>query len=93
MPIIPRSDERQRLPRWMKRRLAPAGSSDSSTTDAVVRKHDLHTICEEGTCPNRNECYSKKVATFLLMGDPLMLVRLDLQLPVPSVVYLPMIAR
>jgi lipoic acid synthetase len=69
MPIIPRSPTRQNLPAWMKRRLRPLGEDASSLTDAVVRKHGLHTICEEGTCPNRNECYGKRVATFLLMGD------------------------
>ncbi|MFW5845948.1 MAG: lipoyl synthase [Planctomycetota bacterium] len=69
MPVIPRSAERPRLPDWMKRRLSPLGSSHNGHTNRVLRKHALHTVCEEATCPNRNECYSKRVATFMLMGD------------------------
>jgi lipoyl synthase len=34
----------------------------------VVKRHGIHTICEEGRCPNRGECYAQKTATFLLMG-------------------------
>lgn len=66
MPVIPISPDRQRLPAWFKRSL-PANAV-SSETDAVVRKHGLTTVCEEATCPNRQECWSKKAATFMLMG-------------------------
>jgi lipoic acid synthetase len=34
----------------------------------VIKQRGIHTICEEGRCPNRGECYSQKTATFLLMG-------------------------
>jgi len=34
-----------------------------------VRKHGLVTVCEEASCPNRQECWSKKAATFMLMGE------------------------
>lgn len=67
MPVIPVSPTRQRLPAWFKRSL-PANAG-SSATDAVVRKHGLVTVCEEATCPNRQECWSKKAATFMLMGE------------------------
>jgi len=67
MPVIPVSPTRQRLPAWFKRSL-PA-NAESSATDAVVRKHGLVTVCEEATCPNRQECWSKKAATFMLMGE------------------------
>jgi lipoic acid synthetase len=67
MPVIPISPDRQRLPAWFKRSL-PA-SSESSATNAIVRKHGLVTVCEEATCPNRQECWSKRAATFMLMGD------------------------
>lgn len=66
MPVIPISPERQRLPAWFKRSL-PANAV-SAETDAVVRKHGLTTVCEEATCPNRQECWAKKAATFMLMG-------------------------
>lgn len=66
MPVVPVSPTRQRLPAWFKRSL-PA-NAESAGTDAVVRKHGLVTVCEEATCPNRQECWSKKAATFMLMG-------------------------
>ena len=67
MPVIPRSPERQRLPKWLKRDLAVG--KQSAGTDEVLRRYGLVTVCEEATCPNRNECYSKNVATFMLLGD------------------------
>jgi lipoic acid synthetase len=66
MPVVPISPTRPRLPSWFKRSL-PANAV-SAETDAVVRKHGLVTVCEEATCPNRQECWSKKAATFMLMG-------------------------
>ena len=66
MPVVPISPTRPRLPEWFKRSL-PANAV-SAETDAVVRKHGLVTVCEEATCPNRQECWSKKAATFMLMG-------------------------
>jgi lipoyl synthase len=66
MAVIPRSQTRQRLPPWFARALAPGG--ESRRTTEILRQHGLSTVCEEANCPNRNECYSKRVATFLLMG-------------------------
>ena len=34
----------------------------------VIKQRQIHTICEEGRCPNRGECYANQTATFLLMG-------------------------
>jgi lipoic acid synthetase len=43
--------------------------SDSRfTTDAIVQKFGLNTVCEEAKCPNRHFCYSQKTATFLALG-------------------------
>ena len=67
MPIVPISPDRQRLPAWFKRSLPASG--ESAATNAIVRKHGLVTVCEEATCPNRQECWSKRAATFMLMGD------------------------
>lgn len=66
MPVVPISPTRPRLPEWFKRSL-PANAI-SAVTDTVVRKHGLVTVCEEAACPNRQECWSKKAATFMLMG-------------------------
>src|SRR5215471_21269180 len=38
-------------------------------TQRIVRDHGLHTVCEEAGCPNIGECWEKKHATFMLMGD------------------------
>jgi lipoic acid synthetase len=54
------------LPSWLRRPLGKA--SDISVVQKIVKQRGIHTICEEGRCPNRGECYSNKTATFLLMG-------------------------
>src|SRR5262250_2960461 len=38
-------------------------------TQRIVREHRLHTVCEEAGCPNIGECWEKKHATFMIMGD------------------------
>ena len=38
-------------------------------THAIVRQHGLHTVCEEAGCPNIGECWEKKHATFMILGD------------------------
>ncbi|MGB5240488.1 MAG: lipoyl synthase [Prochlorococcaceae cyanobacterium] len=56
----------ERLPTWLRR---PIGSASAlETVQAVVKGQRLHTICEEGRCPNRGECYAAGTATFLLGG-------------------------
>jgi lipoic acid synthetase len=40
-----------------------------STVQRLVKERQIHTICEEGRCPNRGECYANRTATFLLMGS------------------------
>ncbi|AGY57327.1 lipoyl synthase [Gloeobacter kilaueensis] len=55
-----------RLPDWVRRSIGTA--SQVSTVEKIIKQRQLHTICEEGRCPNRAECYAQKTATFLLMG-------------------------
>lgn len=55
-----------RFPSWLHRKL-PAGSG-LSTTEDIINQNRLHTVCEEAKCPNLLECWSKKTATFLVMG-------------------------
>lgn len=57
----------RRLPDWLRKDLAPG--HEAVNTDALLKELGLHTICESGRCPNRNECYSQKTATFMVMGD------------------------
>ena len=54
------------MPPWLRRPLGKA--SEISTVQRVIKQRQIHTICEEGRCPNRGECYSRNTATFLLMG-------------------------
>lgn len=54
------------MPSWLRRSLGKA--SEISTVQRIIKQRQIHTICEEGRCPNRGECYAQKTATFLLMG-------------------------
>ncbi|MEM7590119.1 MAG: lipoyl synthase [Cyanobacteria bacterium P01_A01_bin.83] len=55
------------LPFWLKRPLGKA--SELSTVQRIIKQKNIYTICEEGRCPNRGECYANRTATFLLMGQ------------------------
>lgn len=55
-----------RFPSWLHRRL-PSGDNLFGT-GKIIKEKRLHTVCEEAKCPNLLECYSKKTATFLVMG-------------------------
>ncbi len=55
-----------RFPSWLHRKL-PKGN-ELWKTGQVVSQNRLHTVCEEAKCPNLLECWSKKTATFLIMG-------------------------
>src|ERR1700733_2458623 len=57
----------QRKPDWIRVK-APV-SEGYLATAAIVRAHGLHTVCEEAGCPNIGECWDKKHATFMIMGD------------------------
>lgn len=55
-----------RFPSWLHRKL-PTGEN-LKQTGSILNNHRLHTVCEEAKCPNLFECWSKKTATFLIMG-------------------------
>ncbi len=58
---------RERLPEFLKRPIL-----DTETTRnvrRVLRNNCLNTVCENARCPNKNECYTKNTATFLIMGN------------------------
>jgi lipoic acid synthetase len=57
----------QRKPDWIRVK-APV-SRGYAETQAIVRANNLHTVCEEAGCPNIGECWEKKHATFMIMGD------------------------
>jgi lipoic acid synthetase len=54
------------MPAWLRPGIGKA--SQLSTVQRIIKQRQIHTICEEGRCPNRGECYSQKTASFLLMG-------------------------
>ena len=54
-------------PEWI--RVKAPGSAVYSETQKIVRDNKLVTVCEEAGCPNIGECWSKKHATFMIMGD------------------------
>ena len=56
----------ERLPEWLRRPLGEASAIER--VQGLVKSNALHTICEEGRCPNRGECYAAGTATFLLGG-------------------------
>jgi lipoic acid synthetase len=57
----------ERLPEWLRRPIGDASALER--VQGLVKQNRLHTICEEGRCPNRGECYSAGTATFLLGGS------------------------
>ena len=56
-----------RKPAWI--RVKAPGSPGFAETSRIVRANGLHTVCEEAGCPNIGECWEKKHATFMIMGD------------------------
>ncbi|WP_448573110.1 lipoyl synthase [Trichothermofontia sp.] len=66
MPSQPAPPRLLPLPPWLKRPIGRA--SELSTVQRIIKQRQIYTICEEGRCPNRGECYAQKTATFLLMG-------------------------
>ncbi|MGB3268040.1 MAG: lipoyl synthase [Microcoleus sp.] len=58
--------EIEAMPEWLRRPLGKA--SELSQVQKIIKQRQIHTICEEGRCPNRGECYAQQTATFLLMG-------------------------
>ena len=56
----------RRLPPWMKR---PLPSGDFSATTGIVAESGVATVCQEARCPNITECWAKRHATFMILGD------------------------
>lgn len=54
-------------PDWLKIRLHRTAAY--AEVQHIVREHGLHTICSSGMCPNKAECWSRRTATFMILGD------------------------
>ena len=57
----------QRLPEWLTIRLPRPDTIKE--VERMMRSKSLHTVCESARCPNLPECWSKKTATFMILGD------------------------
>src|SRR5437660_11474404 len=68
LPLLDVAGERRhRLPDWLKRPL-PAGN-ENFFTHHLLRELRLETVCENARCPNRPECYARRTATFMILGN------------------------
>lgn len=63
--IVPQ--ERLRKPDWI--RAKPPSGNRFYEIKNILREHNLHTVCEEASCPNIGECFGKGTATFMILGD------------------------
>jgi lipoic acid synthetase len=67
LPTINPAVPARRLPSWLKRSL-PRGNGNFFTQE-LLRELRLETVCENARCPNRPECYSRRTATFMILGN------------------------
>ncbi len=61
-------DEMLRKPEWIKVKL-PRSTEKIDAIKQSMRKHGLHSVCEEAACPNLAECFNHGTATFMILGD------------------------
>jgi len=68
IPIKVVPAETLKKPDWIR---VKAGSPSTRFYEikAILREHQLHTVCEEASCPNIGECFGQGTATFMIMGD------------------------
>ena len=57
----------KKKPTWIRSKLT--NSKEFFLTKTIVNKNNLVTVCQEANCPNITECWSKRHATFMIMGD------------------------
>ena len=65
--LIDPNQELLKKPEWMKIKL-PANSAKIDSIKNGMRRHGLHSVCEEASCPNLHECFNHGTATFMIMG-------------------------
>ena len=65
--VEPMAGKPARKPDWIRAK-APTDPRVQKVR-SILRKHELHTVCEEAACPNLGECFSHGTATFMIMGD------------------------
>jgi len=67
--VVPSTRETMlRKPNWLRIKL-PRTTERIDNIKAALRKHNLHSVCEEASCPNLSECFNHGTATFMILGD------------------------
>src|SRR3954467_3870928 len=69
LPVVAEQDvaPRRRLPEWLKRPIPAAGGT--YFTRNLIGELGLETICESARCPNRSECWTRRTASFMILGE------------------------
>ena len=67
MTKVPHRSEHLRKPDWLK--ISLRSTTDTAEVEQIVGGRCLHTICTSGMCPNKAECWSRRTATFMILGD------------------------
>ncbi len=67
MPKLHGQVDVRKKPEWLKIRLHR--TAEYAEVRRIVEQHKLHTICSSGRCPNQAECWSRRTATFMILGD------------------------
>ena len=67
LPTVDMAAPSRRLPSWLKRPLPPGNGN--FFTEELLHELRLETVCENARCPNRPECYSRRTATFMVLGN------------------------
>lgn len=67
MPKLYDNATRVKKPDWLKIRLHR--TADYAAVRHIVEEHHLHTICSSGRCPNQSDCWSRRTATFMILGE------------------------
>ena len=57
----------KKKPKWIRSKIL--NTQNYFKTKEIINKNKLHTVCQEASCPNISECWSKRHATFMIMGD------------------------
>src|SRR5215210_7903982 len=65
--IDPAAVPHRRLPEWLKRPIPESGGM--TPTADLIGELRLETICESARCPNRSECWTRRTATFMVLGE------------------------
>ena len=64
--MLKRKAEIMRKPEWLKLKIQ--GDKNTTDVESMIEGLNLHTVCHEANCPNKMECYSRRTATFMILG-------------------------